>query len=195
MNRSSFSATRLGGPASGGDAAQGERVGGATLIEMVVVIGLVGVLASAVFLPLVTGVKLWNRIQSRQDALVQARLGMERLVREIEWVRDDQSVTIADITRFWFYSARAGNPFVFLQFSGGNITVNGNVLIGGVSGFLFTYHIHPGTLIGIPTVSSGGVTRNTNIWRVRIQFTATSGGQAVTLEEIVTPRSFLRSNK
>ncbi len=172
---------------------------GFSLIELVVVITIVAALGSAVSMPLVMGVRLWNQIRLREDALARGRLAMERMVREISWISGDIWVIEAGSTQLHYATALPDFGARIFSFLGENLRMTKGglreTLATGVSGFSFTYTNRDGATVASPTTTSGGTFRFTNIWRIRIQFTISSGNQTVTLQEEVIPRNFLRSNK
>jgi hypothetical protein len=69
--------------------------------------------------------------------------------------------------------------------------LNGRDLLTGLSSFDFAYFNRDGAALAMPL----SWLDRTNIWQVQIRFTLTSGGQTLSFEERVVPRSMLRSNK
>ena len=183
------------------------------LIEMIAAMVIVGILAGVVALPIQQGVDLWSLIQFREDAVARGRLALERAAREMTWVREDlneRSVLIATSSWFEFFSGLPGNPRKKLVFESGQLKlgvfVSGawkdQVLADNVTGIgvtsRFTYYNVSNNVIAAPLIEPAAPNNpllETDIWRIQIQITVSSGTQQVTLQRTVYPRSFLRERK
>jgi prepilin-type N-terminal cleavage/methylation domain-containing protein len=163
---------------------------GVTLIELVLVIIIVGVVGTVVGSILLYGSNAYVQVDTRKDALAEARLGMEIMEREIRQIR---SRTAADIltnaaTNLQFNDVR--NYRIQYQLVGSQInrsetppaspTATG-VLVGNVQSLTFTYLDSTDTATGSPTA----------IWTVRIDLQVRVGNETVTLRSLVHPRNFI----
>ena len=173
------------------------------LIELVLVIVILGVLMVAFFLPVISGIDLWEQIRFRQDLFSEAQYGLERMVREISCALDDRSITSASPDTFTFTSS-ATSEWVTFTYDATTRTLKrqSDNLMGGymttpvqVSAFALTYYDMWNNAPSTPQVMPGYP--YTNIWRIRISLTVVSqdGGQSLTLEEDVFPKAFQRENK
>lgn len=172
------------------------------LIQLVLVIVIVGVSVGAFALPIVSGVDLWEFIQTRQELLAEAHYGLERMVREMTCVRDDQSVTAATANTFAFFASATNEPVTFSFDPAATaprpLRRNTVSLIGGgaasavsVTALAFTYYDMSNAV-----VSGWPNTVPFPVWRIRIDLSARApNGQTVTLQEEVFPRAWQRERK
>lgn len=72
------------------------RIKGVTLIELIIVMALVSILASAVSFAFAVGLKVWSSGRSRAEIRQDGNLAMERMVRELSQA---SRITIADATK------------------------------------------------------------------------------------------------
>ncbi|MBI3333389.1 MAG: type II secretion system protein [Candidatus Omnitrophica bacterium] len=163
------------------------------LIELITVIAIVGIMSGVVFGPIVSGVNLWNAIQFRDDATSQGRLALERMVREMSWVKDDKSVVTANSTTFTFVSALSGNETVTFQYDAANSRIlrGADLLVGGVTACSITYYNAANGAISVPLVGN----QRTDIVRMQLTVTLASGTQSVTVQEMIYPRNFFRKDR
>jgi MSHA biogenesis protein MshO len=160
---------------------------GFTLIEMVIVIVLVGILATIAATIIMQGVRAYSDEQSRSDAHYQARLAVERMSREIRLIRGNADISVMNGTLLRFTDIN-GSQMGF-RLNGGNIertednAVSWQTLatnITGTGGNIFTY------------LDDNGATTaaSTSLWLVQIQFIATQGTESIDIRTTVHPRNF-----
>jgi prepilin-type N-terminal cleavage/methylation domain-containing protein len=166
---------------------------GVTLIEMIlsiVLIGIIGVIASSVFLYSTRSVLTGNNVR---EATQVNRMAMDRMVREIRNVVDNTRVVAADATTFEFVNVD-GNTVQF-QLTGTDLnrvfTVPPNppvtdLLAANVSASPFAYLNTTGGNIPAPAVAPAA----TDIWWVQITLSVGSGSDTVQFRSRVHPRSF-----
>lgn len=134
---------------------------GVTLLELVLVMVLIGILAAIIVVPVITGARAWNEMSRQKEVVQQARIGLERLVRElraIQRVNGRPSIVSMGPTNVLFsmitddglkelgYSwAGAGQPLVRTEWSGGVATPDNAAL--NVQNFALTYYEDSNALI------------------------------------------------
>ena len=162
---------------------------GFTLIEMVIVIVLVGILATIAATIIMQGIRAYSDEQYRSDAHYQARFAMERMAREI---RESRSNTAADIPAMTGTTLRYNDingVQMGFRLNAGNIERtedNGAtwqtlaVNITGPGGNIFTYLDKTGAVTAAAA----------SLWLVQIQFTATQGTESIDMQTTVHPRNF-----
>ncbi|MCK4814344.1 prepilin-type N-terminal cleavage/methylation domain-containing protein, partial [bacterium] len=83
-----------------------------TLIELVIVIVVVGVIASVFAILIIQGIDTYGFITIREDILSEAELAMERMVREIRQVQTYQSLLVAQATEVIYLADSTEFQFV-----------------------------------------------------------------------------------
>ena len=160
---------------------------GFTLIEIIMAIVVVGALAGGVMVFVTQGVDIWNFVTFRNDESAQARLALDRMVKEIRQVYDKASVTTASADDFNFVSYYNNTTYnVEFVKSGSNLMRNSDVLCDNVSSLQFQYYDINNNLLSTPLV----LPDETDIRRIKITLTVTSGDQSITLKSQVYPRNF-----
>lgn len=179
-----------------------KQASGMTLIELLIVVVILGVISAGFVTPLSAGLDLWNTIRLREEQVAPAMIGMERMVREIRWVKDDRSVVTATASQLTFTSGLDDVPTTIEYQDGQDLLVmyynnpedyndGSPPLVENVTSCTFTYLKMDGTAAA-PIV---GAAEPTDIWSIRAAFTVGTGADSVSLQETIHPRSFLRSNK
>jgi prepilin-type N-terminal cleavage/methylation domain-containing protein len=161
---------------------------GFTLVELIVVIAIIGIIASIVGFILLGAVDAWTFKITRSDILWDGRLAMERMVREIREIRNLTSVVTANSSQFRFINADDVDITYSVTSTNLNRTEDGNanILAADVSSLGFTYYDANGDTIATPAVSPS----ETNIRRVRINLTLTKNGKNLYLQSEGVPRNF-----
>ncbi|MBI5026527.1 MAG: prepilin-type N-terminal cleavage/methylation domain-containing protein [Nitrospirae bacterium] len=172
---------------------------GFTLIEAIIVITIIGIIAGVTAMVITEGTKGYIFSESRNEALDQARIAMERMTREIRNTRDNQSICNATATNIDFYGFTddTANPVKRIEFTlSGTTNIQRrenagtwyNLASGNPITLTLTYYDASGNILPAPTV---GCTTTTNIKRIRIAITVTTttSGQSVTLQSEVYPRN------
>jgi len=158
---------------------------GFTLVELVIVISVTGIIAVIAGSILLGVIDAWTFKFNRSDMLRDARLAINRMVREIRTVRDSTSIITASSGQFRFidYSGSADITYSLLG-TNLNRTENtvANLLAENVSSLTFRYYNASGTELPTPTVPA-------NIKRVGISLTLTKNGENVYLQSESMPRN------
>jgi len=175
---------------------------GVTLIEMVliiVLIGIIGVIATDTFLYSSKSVLTANAVR---EATQVNRVAMDRMIREIRNVRNNQCVATATPTTFSFVDP--DNNTITYSLSGGSLVrtqnVTPNTLVNNVSSLAFSYFNNadpPADITAGPPATCAGANlcsatcpTPTNIWLVQIDLTTQSGTETMRLRSQAHPRSF-----
>jgi len=116
---------------------------GYTLIEIMVVIVIIGVVASMGMPFVVEAVEAWITTQEERDSLFVARLAMQRMVREIRQLEDTSTIATFTQAEFEFDKFEDAGPvnITFSQ-SGTSLLRNANELAYGLvdpGGLVFEY--------------------------------------------------------
>ena len=163
---------------------------GITLIELVITMVLMGIVAVVVANALSTGTKGNLVTDNRKESLDQARVAMERMIREIRNLRNSTSVTTSSSTQFCFTDTES--TLIDYNYSNPNIIRDtGNCAAGGgatlatniAATFSFAY-IKANGAAEDPVQFSSVTTK-----RIRITIPCTISGETVTLQSEVWPRS------
>jgi len=164
------------------------RKNGFTLIELIIVITIIGIIASVVGYILLGAVDAWTFKAKRNDLLWDARLAINRMLREIREIKNLTSVTTASSSQFRF--TNINDKSITYSLSGNNLnrTKDGiaNILAQNVSSLSFSYYDSSGASIAMPAVNPSA----TDIRRVRINLTFTNGGQNFYAQSDSVPRNF-----
>ena len=158
---------------------------GFSLLELVLVIVLLGIIASVGAQLMGSGFQLYVSGRDSLSADAQARLALERITRDLRSVRPATGLTLVPATEVNFISLDgtavryclgtvSGCPGVV-----GELTRNGQVLAGGISGLSFSY-----------ADSNGAATANpAQVLYISLQFTATQGEIVSPYRATVSPRN------
>ena len=162
---------------------------GFTLIELIIVIMIIGVVAGMVGFIMLTTVDAWTLKFNRSDMLWDGRLALNRMVREIREADSDDSVTTASSSQFRFTDEDGVDITYSLSSTDLNRTADAtaNMLAENVSSLAFTYF---SSCASDATSITPTVGTDTNIRRVRINLTLTTGGEDVYLQADSVPRNF-----
>ena len=168
---------------------------GFTLLEAVLVIVIVGILAVVIGTPLIQGSLAWRDVSTRKDATQQARLGMDRMVRELRNVQataagtpNFNEFTAAPCVRFTDFS---GTVIAFrlngtnIERATGAITCAsaGTSLVPNVTSFTMTCYNGANAVVACSTASA--------IRRMLLHVRVLVGNEPVELDSQVTLRSEL----
>lgn len=153
---------------------------GFSLVELVLVIGLIGILSLSVGLGVVKGFRAYELLWSRRVTLSEARMAMDRMVREIGLIENKGDLLdFTTSTRFNFISQGVNN--ITYDISDTNLRRNSDVIASGVSTLAFQYldknHL--------PTTNSNAMSR------VQVEFTIddSKGHGSITLRSFVLIRA------
>jgi prepilin-type N-terminal cleavage/methylation domain-containing protein len=169
---------------------------GYTLIELILVIVILGILSVLVGVPLLQGARGWKAVSTRKEATQFARLGMDRMARELRMTQRlaNNTPNIAEVTtaptciRF---TDVLGNLILYKlngtsldRATGGTCAspTSANSLVGDVSGFSIACYNNANAVIACSS-------NLTAIRRVLFQLSVTENGEAVELDSQVTLRN------
>jgi len=162
---------------------------GFTLIEIIIVIVLVGILATIGATIIMQGISAYSGGESRSNAHYQARFAMERMAREIRLMRSSTAADIPTMTGTTLRYNDINGLQMGFRLNGGNIertednAVSWQTLatnITGPGGNIFTYL----DKTGAATAAAA------SLWLVQIQFTATQNAESIYMQTTVHPRNF-----
>lgn len=164
----------------GAAAIRSER--GFTLVEVVLVVVLLSLFGALFGLGFVASTRATLAVDTRKEALQNARVALDRMAREVRMIR---SATAADITTTiptasdLQFTDTYGNAIQF-QLTGGNILRNADILAGNVTALTFSYLKNDGT----------AAASEAEIWRIVMDLTVTVGTESVQLRTEVHPANF-----
>ncbi len=155
---------------------------GFTLIEIVIVIVLIGVLATILIQPFHQGVQSFLAVEARGDLTAEARAATTRMVREIRNIQkkadNTPNISAANASSITFVDV--DNNTITFSLSGSTIQRNSNLLADQVSSLQFRYFNGNNGVMDPPVLN--------DVRRILIVLTLTEGGQTVS----VTEQAFLR---
>ena len=171
---------------------------GATLIEMIIGIVIIGILAYVVSDAFIYSSRSVLTANAAREATQSGRLALDRMVREIRNLPDLRCVAAADSRTFTFTDTTNNTvTFSWSGVAGAPLMRNTDVLVDQVSNFTLTYLDNqepPGT-IGVPLTCGPPNTclptcTPTNIWSVNIDLTTQSGTETMRFRSQVHPVNF-----
>jgi prepilin-type N-terminal cleavage/methylation domain-containing protein len=160
---------------------------GFTLIEIVITIVLVSILAALASVIILQGVKAYSDEDSRSDVHYQARLAVERIVREARQMQSCATITVTSSPTgtLWFTDIN-GTPVKF-SVSGGKLWRNDtDLLASGITStqpFSFSDNLGNSDITCDPNPSL-------SIWFIDVSVTNTVGTQSLQIRSRVHPRMF-----
>jgi Tfp pilus assembly protein PilE len=146
---------------------------GFTAVELVTYIVLAGITFGGALILFQSSMDSYVSVAGRSLALEEVHHAVRTIARDVQSVRDKNSITTANATTFTFVNSK--NQTVSLTYASQQITRSGTVIAKNVSSFGLTYRKWDGTAW---TSGSTGL-----IARVLLTMTVTSGGQSVTVNE------------
>jgi len=163
--------------------------GGFTLIELVFVMLILGIIAAVVSQFALQGIRSYSIEQDRGDAHSQARLAVERVVREARAIRSCADIADPSLTpsATLSFTDSSGTAVTFNVDAARNLTRDGNILARGVSST---------SLQPFRFLKKDGVTPTTScaspddIWFIEITLTCAQGSESLRLRNQIHPRNF-----
>jgi type II secretory pathway pseudopilin PulG len=169
---------------------------GATLIELVLSIVVLGIIAYIVTDTFVYSSRSILTGNQARDATQSGRLAIDRMSREIRNIRDDNCVSTATNNMLSFVDANNNTIAYSWGGAAGNpLMRNGNVLVDSVNNLTFAYYDNanpPNAIAGPATCAApcSSTCAPTNIWSVSINLTTQSGTQMMNFRSQVHPLNF-----
>lgn len=159
-----------------------------TIIELIMMLVVLAVVVWIGIAAMLSGIDTWGFFAQRKELLGDARMAMDRMLRETRAIKNKTSVATANSATFRFTDVN--NNDITYAISSGVIsrTQNGttNTLLVNVANLTFTYYDSVGAVIGVPVVSPS----ETDIRRVRIAVALSKGtSRTVNLQSDVWPRN------
>jgi len=145
---------------------------GFSLIELVMVIVLMGIIASIASKILAEGLNNLLTARKVNDANWQGQLAMERMIRDFRDVRSSGDISISSASEFAFTDIN-GNSIDY-KLSGTSLMQGSSILADGISSLVFTYYNASGT-----SGASGSA-----IHYVKAAITVTQGGANYTVSAL-----------
>ena len=119
---------------------------GFSTIELVLTIGILGLLALTLAPGMDSAVDSYNLFATRRQSITDIRAGLERMSREIRQLPSTSEINIKTSNRFKF-ELPVGTDIDY-QLSGNNITRNSDILMSGISTLSFGYFDGNETSVG-----------------------------------------------
>lgn len=146
---------------------------GVTLIESIMVIGLLTIIAFGIGSFIVTSMRAWLMVSGREAVLTKARVAMDRMVAELRRIRKPQNILVYTTSEVQFLDLSL-NDIDFKQ-NGTNLLRNSDILATGLAtpeGLRFTYLDATGEVTSVKQ----------NIRSIRVWLYLSSQDQSITLE-------------
>lgn len=151
---------------------------GFTLIELILVVVLLGIVSLALTWAFVPTAQVSVTVDTRKDALQNARLAMERMLREVREARSINACCPATSLAF----TNAANTAITYSWSGvalDPLQRNGIDLACCVQGFTLAYWQKSGAPAATPA----------EVWRIQADLQVQVGSETVQLRSEVNPRN------
>jgi prepilin-type N-terminal cleavage/methylation domain-containing protein len=156
---------------------------GVSLIELVMVIAVVGILATMSSGYINQVISTWQTVSFRMESVSQLRSAIDRMSREIRQVKNSTSVRSAAGNVFQFIDS--GDAMITYNITGTNVLRNSMILVTNASRLEFAYYDAQGALLPAPQVYP----LSTDIKRISITMEIRSSGQNKTMAAQVFPRN------
>ncbi|MDD5291857.1 MAG: type II secretion system protein [Candidatus Omnitrophica bacterium] len=160
------------------------KVKGFTIIESILVIAILGIVAS-IGVPLILSASdAISFLTVRNDMAQSADVAMSRMLNDIRRIRDDVSVDTAAASQFRFFDTDDTDINYYLNSN--NLMRGSNILASGVNSIIFIYYDEAGSQLSPPIA---GIGTQTDIYRVKITFVFNSGSYTFSYQSQVEPRN------
>lgn len=156
---------------------------GFTLIESAVSISILGALMLSVNLFMKPATDMWVLQAFRDGTQHEARLALMKMARELNQIKNDTSVLIAESSRIKFVNI--SNQEVDIRLSGTNLLRNDVVFARNVAELTLSYWGKDHAALGSPAVSP----QKTNLYRIQALIRVEANGRSATLRSQVHPRN------
>lgn len=159
---------------------------GWTFVELILVIALMSALFFVGAVAMVQGLNSFSHISSRSQHLWESSFALERMVKEVERLGDDNGDRLQSLqpTRITFEDDQGNNSE--FRLTGNSLFRNNDLLLTGVTGLTFTGYRQDGATTG---------TAN-QVRRLRIQLSAVTQGQTapIVFQTQIFLRNFMYEN-
>lgn len=170
------------------------RERGFTLMEMIVAVIILAIISIGTLMFTKPVIQLWGNQNFHQGPAMEARLGLMRMVREMDQLKDIKSILTANAATYSFIDG--GDQTITYIYSSGILTRRvGNSgqpnrnFITRLSTFTFTYKDKDNGALVTPTVGSGTAT---NIRTIGIASTVAIGSWTSQISATAHPRNVLQ---
>ncbi len=150
---------------------------GFTLIELVIVIVLGGIIAAISMKLLTQGLSAFLGAVNVTNADQQARLAIERMVRDIRSIRSASDIITATNSQFSFTNFSGNN--ITYTLSSNNLMYNSQILANGIGALGFNYYDNNGNITA--TLSA--------IRYIAVNLTITQGNSNFTIGTAIYPEN------
>ena len=167
--------------------------GGFTLIELVLTMLILGIIAAVGSQFALQGIRSYSSEQDRGDAHSQARLAVERIVREARTIGSCTDIIgAASPSSATLSFTDPGNRTATVTFNvaGGNLTRVGNTLAQGVTTAQPFRFLDMNGAVSTSCPAAGNPSAATDIWFIEIDLTCTQKSGSLHLRSRVHPRNF-----
>jgi len=156
---------------------------GFTLMEIILVLVLIGIMATVLIPTLQEGMQSYTATETRGDLTSQARQAASRITRELRNIQKEAdntpNISSANVSTVTFVDV-LDNTISF-TLSGGTVQRNSNALVEQVSNLSFRY-------FDVNNLELTGAFTPNNVRRIMVTLTLAEAGQTV----LVTEQAFLR---
>ncbi|MCK4648245.1 prepilin-type N-terminal cleavage/methylation domain-containing protein [bacterium] len=174
---------------------------GLTLIEILVVLFIMGFIATSLYYVLNAGIKSWRAGKERTDIIAQARVAMDRLTREL---RATGGIEAAEDTYIYFstdLNADGTETHIYYSWPGSGISLLRKEAAGtyysiarSINNFSFTYYSTEDDLSKIhelnPPDHTNTQPERNRIWMIEIKLKVKEDDNTVDLRSTVQPRNY-----
>lgn len=156
---------------------------GWTFIELILVVLVLGTVATVTAPIIDSAVNSWSFVMYRSELWQNAEIAFSRMATETREIRGTSDVITANAQTLAFTTVTGEN--ITYSHTGNTLYRNGDILIGNINAFAFSYFDENGGSIAAPLVAP----TVTNIRIIRFYIVLGPTGQTFTLETDVHPRN------
>ncbi len=149
---------------------------GWTLVELVIVLVVVGTLASVTFGVLLEAMRIYARTAPTEQLAYQSQLTSERLRRDLRSLRESSQITVFQPQELAFETGSGGT--VDYRLMGSELRRNGRLLAEGITGLRFNYI----------TTAGGFASSSDEVALVTARVVLTAGGAERQVVTAIHPR-------
>jgi prepilin-type N-terminal cleavage/methylation domain-containing protein len=135
---------------------------GFTLVELILTMGMLGVMVGMMAPWMINAVKSYDLISTRRLMLGEVRAGFDRMIREIRLIPGQSQIIATSASSFQFQYP-TGTSITY-SLTGTNLMRNSDILMNNVTALAFTYYDQSGNTTTTPS----------SVRSVTLQVTATT---------------------